>query len=513
MTHHLTPVISKFRQLLRRTRSSKAARNIALSYFSFFSSAAWTFISTPLAVFYLSKEEIGLWAVVNVILSYFAWMDFGISHATGRLIAPAVANNQQKEINRIWTAISVCLLGQAFFVIILGFSALPLIMLFLDVEGALSNDTFWTLVLGIFFAASSIPLCKIPGLLIAQERFYWIPVVMGLVPWCNLALFYIFLRSGYGLKSYAAAMLGGQVVNWICYTLVVRLGPQTPNFDKSGISREQFSRLFSFSSGLMVFSVVDSFLQTLPTMMISRLGGISMVPVYNFSAKGSQMGAALVSRTYQAFQPRWMRSYLDGKITCFKTQYDSAGYMTLGLGALAAAFILIFNPILVRLLAGQEYMPSPFVHLWLAVAVITTPMGLYLQSLINLSGRVGHMPAYHILKLFLSIPLGLLSWKLFGLCGIVFAFSLIPLANAIFGYWLGNSHCGFSGSCRAGTGPYATTLFTVLVISIVGFTTMNSDLLNISVIAQVSSSTIISSGTCFVLGSAYLALSWSIKCN
>ena len=110
---------------LKRIRSSGAARIAAASYFSFASLAASTFVSIPVAVYYLDRAEIGLWAVVNQVVGYLLWMDLGVGQATGRKMTDAVVNRDAQELNRWWSATRFVLLVQAGLVLLIGLFGHP----------------------------------------------------------------------------------------------------------------------------------------------------------------------------------------------------------------------------------------------------------------------------------------------------------------------------------------------------------------------------------------------------
>ena len=88
---------------LQRLKRSRALHNLSSSYLAFVSSSSCALFSIPVAVHHLSKDEIGLWSIVQVVVGYLVWLDLGIGQATGRKIADAFAHDDRSEINRWWT--------------------------------------------------------------------------------------------------------------------------------------------------------------------------------------------------------------------------------------------------------------------------------------------------------------------------------------------------------------------------------------------------------------------------
>lgn len=462
------PLLSQGSTLLKRVRTSRAAWSMLTSYFAFFSATLWSLVSIPIAVRYLDRDAMGLWTLVNAFLSYLVWMDMGISHATSRLMAPAVAKNDQTEINRWWTATSAALWAQALLVLICGLALTPLAVSLLRIDPHLREDALWLLGAGAVVTAFSLPLRCVPGFLTAQERFHWVPLVQGMGPWSNLLVFYFLLRAGWGVKSYVVAVAATQVVNWIAYSLLVRMGPQRPRFDRRGLQRARFKQLFRFSGSLMVIGTVDSFISTLPSLLLGRLGGLGLVPNYNFSTKGAILGSSLVARTYQAFQPAWQRSFVAGHLELFRSKYEAAGYITLGIATCGAVVVLTVNPLLVGWLAGANYFAGSSVNLWIAIGVITLPLGSYFQSLLTLSGNLERSSLFFLLKLALAIGLGFAGWHMAKMVGIAAVFSLLPLFNGAYGFWAGSRKCGFSWDSTPSKGVAFGTLLAIATIVLTG---------------------------------------------
>jgi O-antigen/teichoic acid export membrane protein len=351
-------------------------------------------------------------------------------------------------------------------VMMVGVLLIPIAVGFLKVSGGLKTDAIWLLGVAVVGTALSLPLRNKPGFLAAEERFHWVPLIQGVaIPWSQFLVFYLGLRAGWGVRSYAASIVFGPMVNWFCYSLLIRTSSQRPRFDRTGITRDRFSQLFKFSGGLMAISIVDSFINTLPAMILARMGGIGMVPVYNFSVKGANLGGNAVTRIYQAFQPGWQRSFVSGDMPKFIAKFEVAGYMMLGMGLCGAAVTLAVNPWLVLRLAGSEYFAGMHANIWIAVGVITIPFGYYFQSLLTLSGAIGRAPLFFLFKLAVAITSGIAAWHWAGLAGLAGTFALMPLFNVFYCYVIGSRRCGFRRV--RGVAPRVLALFVAALAAVI----------------------------------------------
>ena len=124
----------------KRLKESRAARNAAASYFAFVSNAIYGFVSIPIAVHYLSKEQLGLWASVNAMVAYLLWMDMGVGSATGRKMAAAIVARDSGGINTWWTATQLALWVLGGLTVIIGLCCVPLFIALFNIPTPLHQD-------------------------------------------------------------------------------------------------------------------------------------------------------------------------------------------------------------------------------------------------------------------------------------------------------------------------------------------------------------------------------------
>lgn len=397
-----------------------------------------------MAVAYLDKEQLGLWAVINVVLSYLIWMDLGVGTATGRLIAKPVADRDQKEINRWWSATCAVLYAQAVLVVVVGLALVPVIVSLISPSNAYKSEAMEIMAGGVLLTAVFFPMRAVPGLLTAQQRFHWVPLIAGLAPWVNFVVFFFLLKAGWGLRAYIAALAVSQVATKLAYMLALRCGPDHPKWDRSGITRSRFSALFDFSSKITVVTIVEAVVKSLPTVIIARTGGLALVPVYDFASKVPVMGYSLASRSYQSFYPALLRLHVNEQHSAFQTRFGILGRLTLGIGTAGAALLLLANKSLVTFLAGPDFFPGAATNVWFAVSMVTYPLTGLLVMLIIVSGKLAKIAWVYLAKLPLAAFLGYLAWSALGMVGIAALFTLLPLIGAGYGYTHGGSLCGTS---------------------------------------------------------------------
>lgn len=426
---------------MRRLLSSKAGKNAAASYLAFASTTCCGLLSIPVAVHFLEKREIGLWTLVNTFVTYLLWLDLGVGSATGRKIADAVANRDQPELDKWWTATRAVLIVQALVVLVVGLCLLPFVLTTFEISDDLRGNAIFLFTGAVSLAAISIPMRGVPGLMTAQERFHWIPFSQGITPWLQLGCFYFLLNRGWGLRAYVPSMGVTVLWVWVFYNILVWTSDQRPRWNRGGIERERLRSLFGFSLNLSAIALIESLVTSLPTILLARFGGLSMVPVYTFSSRASLLLSNLVQKTYHSFYPGLLRLYVAGDKSRYMEKFDTVFRLISGIGLFGAAGVLLLNRTFVELLAGPQFYAGGASTIWFAVGVLMAPPCAMLFSLFTVAGTMGKSSLVATIRMLVGVAGSYTLYKVFGMAGIAATFALIPLLIGTYGYWAGSAKC------------------------------------------------------------------------
>lgn len=457
--------MNSFQAVVARLRTSRAARNATASYLAFFSSAACSLFSVPLAVQFLAKDQIGLWLVLSQVTAYLLWMDLGVGGATGRKMADAVAARDQDEIDRWWTAIRGTLIVLGLATILVGFALIPVLLGFLDISNELRGDAIWLLLSSVIICGVSMPMRSVPGLLTAQERFHWIPLGQAVIPWISLITFALLLNNGVGLLSYLWATALAQFCNWIYYFALVRTSPQKPRWSSEGFSRKRLKSLFGYSINLSVIGFMDAVLISLPALILAKLGGLAMVPPYAFTGKGPFLIGGIVRRTMHAFYPRLLMLYVSGDQQAFLRKFREVSYLTVAVGAIAAGVVLAGNRAFIEVIAGVEFYAGHAVLLWFCVGTITVPLAGLFLSLLQFAGKMGKSGIASILQVVVAGAAAIFLYNHFGLSGVAASFAVIPILYGSYCCVIGARECGFSVGELCGPALVSASVLIITILA------------------------------------------------
>jgi O-antigen/teichoic acid export membrane protein len=428
-----------FRQLLR----SRAARIAGFSYASFAANSVCGLVSIPLAVAHLGKEQIALWTLITQVVSYLMWMDLGVGSALGRKIADPISSGNQREINAWWTLSMAVLGSQGLLLLAVAAGAWPLWNAWFGIEESLRADALWLYAAAAVGAAISLPLRAYPGLLLAQQRYAWVPASQCLSPIFQLAVFAFFLHAGYGVKSYFLGMIAGHLAGWAVLLFAVHAGPVKVHFAKAGFTLGRALDLFRYSGSLAIIGLSQTVTQTLPSVMLGRFGGLFQIPVYTFSQRIPETLTNLTQRTTMAFYPAMQAHIVENRREHFASQFREVQGLSLSLGLLVAAIVLTGNRSFLSWLAAPDFYVGDLANFWFAVAALILPYGRTFTHLLQHSGDMGKSSLASFLTMPIAACFGWFAYQSHGIVGIAAVFAIIPpLIIGVYAAIRGSRNCG-----------------------------------------------------------------------
>jgi O-antigen/teichoic acid export membrane protein len=283
-----------------------------------------------------------------------------------------------------------------------------------------------------------------PGILLAQHRFHWVSLVQAIIPWVQLLAFYLLLRAGYGVRAYLPSVALSYLVGWGIWLFVVHLGEGKFRFVSAGLERERIVSLFSFGGSIALMGITGAVLSSLPAMLLTKAGGLALVPVFAFTMRGVSMLAQLSHRTSHAFYPGMQRLYVAGKTGEFSRRYKAVQGVSVAIGLATAGLALVFNPALISWLAAPEYFAGPWTNFWFAIGLVVGSLSGGFANLLQISGDMGKMALVAPAQLLMGIVAGWFGYQWYGLPGLAAVFSVgPPLCKGLYALWRGAKNCGF----------------------------------------------------------------------
>lgn len=443
-----------------------------MSYAAFGANSLAGLVSIPLAVAHLGKDQIALWTLVTQFVSYLVWLDLGVGTAVGRKIADPIARGNSQEINACWSlSISIlAVLGIA--LIICASLAWPVWSSWFEIAESLRADALWLYSAAVLGTAVSLPMRAYPGLLLAQQRYVWVPASQCVSPLFQLAAFAFCLNAGWGVKSYFAGMVAGHLSGWALLILAVHLGPIKLRLTTGGINWQRARDLFQYSGSIAVIGISQSITQSLPSLMLGRFSGLATVPVYTFSNRLPELLGNLTQRTTMAFYPAMQAQFVENRKDHFVHHFREVQGLTLSLGLLVASMVLMANRSVLSWLAAPDFFAGSMVNFWFAIAALVIPYGRTFTQLLQHSGDMGKSSLVSLLSVVCSAILGWLAYRAWGAAGLASVFAVVPsLIMAVYAARRGARNCGLPTFSLFGPGFRQIAIY-LMVLSLAAFWVM-----------------------------------------
>lgn len=242
------------------------------------------FYTAPLMLHGLSEDGYGSWLLAMTVISFFLLLDLGVTLASTRYFAIAVGSG---DVAREGTILSVSrrlfrIIGLAIFVCTM--ASLPLMPWL-----ASHNLSAWEVMAPLAICGSTTALrfaSRMPMVLLRAHVRYdllaWCSIIRSLV---QAVMMTIALRSGFGLVGAAIAHGSGDCLELALQRFMARHLPR-PDGELSPEATQQTKReLFSYCNSLLLLNVGESFRLQVNPFLISKMCGLSEVPVYSLGMR------------------------------------------------------------------------------------------------------------------------------------------------------------------------------------------------------------------------------------
>jgi O-antigen/teichoic acid export membrane protein len=257
----------------------------------------YTFASVPLALHYLSKQEIGLWGVVTQIAGYLTLVDLGMAGSISRILIDHKDNPADGTYGDVIKTGTLVLLVQGVIIIFLGVC----VSIFLpDLFGValVHRRPFQILVAGHCAILGAFFVGRLSNhLLLAHQRFdAWnYAQIVGL--FANFALMWVGLASGWGLYSLLAGSAAATLASTIlALAAAARLKLFPPAHAPGRANLDIFRQLFTFGREVFLVSVGTQLVSASQLLVISRTVGFESAGIWSIATKPFAMAQQVVSR-------------------------------------------------------------------------------------------------------------------------------------------------------------------------------------------------------------------------
>jgi len=422
-------------------------KNSAASYVAFGIGLVCAFLTIPVVVYYLDREELGIWALIYQVMLYLSLINGGIGRSIGRMMAPSIEEKNDKEIAKWWTlGISIQLI-QGLILVAIGLALTSLFLDFYELEGRYRLEAASLFKAAVYTFGLRIVFAMYPGVLIAQDRFHWVPINQAIIAILKLLALAAFLYNGKGLMAYAYAEILVVFFSAIYYISIVRKGGTRLAFNFSCFEKSRVVKLFTFSSSQAFLNIGSTFVRALPVMAIGKILGVDQVAIFTFTNRLPAMFTSLSLRNYHSRYPQLQKLYIRGEAPQVKAIFIDTMKASILIAGVGSVLILCCNRSVIYLISDSGFYGGVWVTYFLVINVLIRVINDSSVGIFNILGNMKSMIYVVLIEVVLTLGLMLLLANSIGMIGAVIAPILGNLCTRVlYGYTVGIKLLGFTCS-------------------------------------------------------------------
>jgi len=403
-------------------------------------------LATPVTIRLLGTERYGVLALINLLVGYLSFADWGMGTASTRFAATAHAVEDDKgEAAAVWGALLVSVVPVSLTVVALILLAPLLLRRGLQVPTALQPEAVLALQIAAlgFLGRAAASVLNTPQLVRLKLRLNaWITAAGSVL---QVGLLPLVIYWGGGLTGAATVITVVSFLVAVSHTLYSK--SLLPGLFPPRLQWPLVKQLASFGSSVVLMNLAGILLVNAEKVLLTRFNSVSELAYYTVAYSLAQMLIIPMQPLTQAALPSFAGLQAAGKRDELQQLYSDILRGTLfaapllmwavGLGA-KQFFILWAGP------AYGEHSVWPFYILLAGLYFnITTyvPYGLFVAF-----GRADFNVRYHLWEFLPYLLLAAWLTKSWGLNGAAFAWSLrVSVALPIYLYAIGRRYTLLSG--------------------------------------------------------------------
>jgi O-antigen/teichoic acid export membrane protein len=333
------------------SRFKKYASSLFSGYILMGVNIAFTFLSVPLALHYLSKSEFGLWALVSQMAGYVALLDLGMSASVARTLIEYKDESGGANYGSVILTGTLVNLVQGFLIFVIGCILAFFLQDLLNIEPVLRHD----------FLLLTIGQCALMGagfttriflnMLIAHQR-YDIASNSGSAAFlANIAVMWFCFAKGVGVYSILWGLIALQLVQtaayaWGCFHL--HLFPKRHQWGRP--TWQRFRELFSLGRDFFLFILGSQMVNASQTILITRVLGLEACAVWSVCIRPLTMLQQLLLRIFEISYAGLSEMLVQQNLILLLRRFKSLVVVSSSMAAVSGVMLALCN--------------QPFIEAW-----------------------------------------------------------------------------------------------------------------------------------------------------
>lgn len=315
---------------------------------------AASFIATPFVIRFLGTERYGVFALINLILAYLTFADFGMSLASTNFASEAYSKGSEEEEGKIVrTAVLIALCSSALISILLILLAKVIVADLLNVPEHLQN----TAIISVYL------VCVILMARVLSSVFNS-PQLVRLRMDLNSTITAVF-NVGQILLVPIVIYLGGGIVGAVITVMLAAVGALVAHIIVSGkllknlhdlsINRQVVKPLLNFGGMLVIVAIAAILLANLEKVILTNYTSVTVFAYYSVAFTLANMVTLFSNSMMQSLLPAFSQLYSTGKTIELQDLYSRTILFNLILFAPAAMLMFLIAKPFFTIWAGADF--------------------------------------------------------------------------------------------------------------------------------------------------------------
>ena len=419
------------------SRTRKFSHSLASGYLFLGATTLQTLASVPLALHYLPKEEIGLWALVIQISGYLLLIDLGMSGSISRILIDHKDQPGTGVYGSIIKTGALVLLAQGAIIAVAGV-AVSFWLPGLFAVPAIYGRDFQLLAAGQCVALGALFVGRMFNhILQAHQRYDLCNYALMFGVAANLGVMWLGFARGWGLYSLLAAGVAGQLVaTFLAFVAVVKLKFFPPGGAWGDVNRKTFHELFSYGREIFLLSIGLQLVSASQVIIISRTLGLDAAAVWSIATKSFMLAQQIVYRPVDfsaaAFSEMMARGERDRLLARFRDlvviSASFAVWAGLAAGLCNQSFLAIWTHGVIRWRGSSDWL--------MALFIIVTSITRSHIAFTGLTKDIRAMKYVYPFEGIAFVGLSLLATRVWGINGVIISAVVTNiLFSGVYGFW------------------------------------------------------------------------------
>jgi len=419
-------------------RTQLYLRGLSLGYLSVAANVLYTAASVPMALYFLGKEQFGVWAIAQQMAGYLVLFEIGASSAASRLIANFKDDPNSPEYRNIFVSCSMLFMGMGLIILLVGlfFAALApdLLRLPLDKHSDFKK-VFFLLSLS---TALTISLRFLSAPLWAFQRMdilNWGSIIFLCLSLFSLPLLFL---AGQGLASLPLSLFPGIIASYILCYYSCRRGGYYPSWRHTFCFRFSFIRqTLSFGTNILFLNLGTQLASSAALLCAARTLSLSEVATLAIGLKVMNLCQNLFQKLMQNASPGLTEIFVRGDISHFVQRFRQILFLSAFMAIFGALFLVAVNSAFVSVWTGGRVHFPNFANLFLGALLCLSSVSFCFFETYPIRGDIKPVRFLKLYEGALSIGLCLVGGYWGGMAGLLFgaflasAFSVLRIIRQL----------------------------------------------------------------------------------